>query len=82
MNSNNSTPPDLPLPQEGTGGHDMWPIDDDGIIIGEGGASGGIGDDDSNWGGHTLTLHLKLRSGIVSRTFKTATAYTEDMFRS
>ena len=42
MDSINST-------QEGTGSHDMWPIDDDGIIIGEGGASGGIGDETAIW---------------------------------
>ena len=41
--------------EEGTGGHEIWPIDDDGIIIGEGGASGGICDD-SDVGRHTLTL--------------------------
>ena len=29
-----------------------------------------------------MTLYFQLRSGIFSRTFNTATAYTEDMFRS
>ena len=82
MDSNNSTPPDLPLPQEGTGGHDMWPIDDEGIIIGEGvGGAAAVGAD-SNLGGHTVTLFFKMRGGIYSRTFNAANAYTEDTFRS
>ena len=42
--------------------------------------SGGV--DDSNMGGHTVTLHFHLRSGVCSRTFNSATAYTEDMFSS
>ena len=54
MDSNNSTPPDLPLPQEGTWGHDLWPIDDGGILIAKNGASGGVGGSDRNLGGTTL----------------------------
>ena len=42
--------------------------------------SGGV--DDSNMGGHTVTLQFHLRSGVCSRTFNTATAYTADMFAS
>ena len=82
MDSNNSTPPDLPLPQEGTGGHDLWPIDDGGILSFENGATGGIGGSDRNLGGHTLTIDFQLRNGIISRTFNAATAYTDDMFAS
>ena len=67
--------------EEGTGGHEMWPIDDDGIIIGEGGASGGICDD-SDVGRHTLTLYVKVGNGIVARSFNADTVFTEDMFRS
>ena len=82
MDRNNTTPPGLPLPQEGTGGHDLWPIDDGGILSFENGATGGIGGSDRNLGGHTLTIDFQLRNGIISRTFNAATAYTDDMFAS
>ena len=57
------------MPQEGTGGHEMWPIDDDCIIIGENGRD-------------ELTLYFNLRNGVCSTTVNAALAYTDDMFAS
>ena len=37
MDSKDTTSAYFPLAQEGTEGHQMWPIDDDCIIIGENG---------------------------------------------
>ena len=69
MDSKDTTSADLPLAQEGTGGHEMWPIDDDCIIIGENGRD-------------ELTLYFNLRNGVCSTTVNAALAYTEDMFAS
>ena len=66
-----------------TGGHEMWPInDDDRIIIGESGASSSRKCDGSDVGRPTLTLYVKVGNGIVERTYNADTVFTEDMFRS
>ena len=40
MDTNYTSPPDMAVPQEHYEGHDMWLLDDGGIIISEGGVGG------------------------------------------
>ena len=40
MDSNNRSTPDRELPEEHVEGHQMWPLDDEGIINGGGGGAG------------------------------------------
>ena len=64
--------------EEATGGHEMWPVEEDELIIGHGGAIS----DDSDGARNTVTVYVQLENGIVTRTLNADKLYTEDMFRS
>ena len=64
--------------EEATGGHEMWPVEEDELIIGH----GGYISDDTDGARNTVTVYLPTGNGIVTRTFNEETLYTDDMFRS
>ena len=64
--------------EEATGGHEMWPVEEEDLII----AHGGYISDDTDGARNTVTVYLQTENGIVTTTLNADTLYTEDMFRS
>ena len=55
--------------EQSPGGHEMWPVEDDEVIIGHGDGSR-----------NTVTMYFQTVNGIVSTTLNADLLFTEDKF--
>ena len=74
MDSNNRSTSDREMPEEHVEGHQMWPLDDEGIIIAVDGGDGnnvGVSQGNTDSDDHSITVYFQFRDGEVhSKTLK------------